>query len=125
MFCDAHNAWPKGLEVVGSAIIEAPDGDTVAQDAELNRIYTRYLRDRQSLTPEEEDRISWQLNNIMGSYENAYYAWRLDIIGDTEWQRFRDAACLHRIGQGRGSQDSLFLSDSFETYMGDTGVDPD
>jgi len=32
----------KGLEVVGSAIIEAPDGDTVAQDAELAVAFERF-----------------------------------------------------------------------------------
>lgn len=32
----------KGLEVVGSAIIEAPDGDTVAQDAEMAVAFERF-----------------------------------------------------------------------------------
>ena len=66
--------------------------------------------------------LSWLLNNIMGSYENAFYLWRLDVIGDSEWQRFRDGGCLHWLMQGRANGDSAFLSDEFEDYMRETCV---
>lgn len=61
--------------------------------------------------------LGWMMNTIMGSYENAYFAWRLGIISDREWGRFREGACIHWIDQNRESFDSPYLAEEFKNYM--------
>jgi hypothetical protein len=93
---------------------------TFATNPQLSKEWEKYRELGPETPAEDMVNLSWLLNNIMASYENAFYSWRLDIIGDDEWQRFRDAGCFHWQIQGRAKGDSLFLSDEFEEYMNQT-----
>lgn len=56
-------------------------------------------------------------NNIMADYENAYFSWRLGIIDESQWQRFKAGACIHWTVQDRMGLKSPYLSAEFQAYM--------
>ena len=65
-------------------------------DESLNEAYGFYLSGRSSeLEDATMDRVGMVIRNFFGTYENAYYFYSLGIITETEWQRFKDAACSH------------------------------
>lgn len=92
-----------------------------ATHPELNKAYTNRLVNRPN-SDSDRAALSWLNNNIMGSYENAYFYWQLGIIGDNQWQRFQKGACIHWKEQDRQTYKSPYLSDEFQNYMRKTCV---
>jgi len=65
-------------------------------DAEVARLYATYSSEGlRALGDTDQGRIIAMVNNVMGVYENAYFARRYGIIGDEEWLRFQAGACIH------------------------------
>jgi hypothetical protein len=90
-------------------------------DPELSKLYGTYLNQgRDALADGEAARISGLINNIMGSYENAFFARQYGIIGDEEWLRFQSGACMHfSVGRKNRSKFS-FITPRFRQHLEDT-----
>ncbi len=68
---------------------------TIASDAELSSIWRAYsFSQMDELDQAQKSRIDLLLLNLFGSYENAYYANKLGIIEDSEWNRFLVGTCI-------------------------------
>jgi hypothetical protein len=79
----------------------------IASNPELTYIWDAYLRGRaDSLDELESARLRQLLANAFGSYENAYYAYQLGIMGQSEWVRFENSACRN---MGRIDRNNRFM----------------
>ncbi|MCH6550073.1 MAG: hypothetical protein IH812_09640 [Proteobacteria bacterium] len=85
---------------------------------DLSRLYRTYLRQgMQAVDEAERGRIDELIYNVMGSYENAFFARNYGIIGDEEWSRFQFGACIHYT-TARENQLSLpFITAKFRKFL--------
>ena len=68
----------------------------ILSDPELARLSNAYREGEwKTFDRIERSRVGMLVNNIMGSYENTYFARNYGTIGDTEWERFLSGACEH------------------------------
>lgn len=59
------------------------------------------------------------VNDVMGIYENAYFANRYGIIGDEEWLRFQAGACIHYQTAVANKLSLRFTTPGSRRYPGD------
>lgn len=85
---------------------------------DVSRIYGVYVRQGlDALEVGDQGRASGMINNIMGSYENAWFAWRYDVLDDEQWQRFRTGACIHfKLAHEQGLN-LRFITDPYREYL--------
>jgi hypothetical protein len=86
--------------------------------ARLYRIYSDEGID--ALDDTEQDRVAGLVNNVMGTYENAYFARRYEIIGDEEWLRFQSGACVHYRTAVENKLSLRFTTPGFRRYLEET-----
>lgn len=90
-------------------------------DPDLSRLFGVYMdQGREALKDDEQGRISGIVNNIMGIYENAFFARNYGIIGDEEWVRFQSGACLHFLAARKNQLNLRFLTVRFRQHLEDT-----
>lgn len=90
-------------------------------DPELSRLYGIYMEQgHAALDGVARGRISGLINNIMGSYENAFFARSYGIIGDEEWVRFESGACLHFLVAQENQLRLRFMTPRFRQHLEDT-----
>jgi hypothetical protein len=90
-------------------------------DPELARLYGLYMdKGRAALKDGEHGRVSGLVNNIMGVYENAFFARGYGIIGDEEWLRFQSGACLHFLIARKNQSTLRFVTPRFRKHLEDT-----
>ena len=90
----------------------------IASDPDLSRIVDMYTGGAFSdLDPSEINRLSYLINNLFGSYENAFYATKFGIIGESEWQRFEIGACLHFGWVTEYGMSTRFITEEFRAYL--------
>ena len=65
----------------------------------------------------EQSRVSMLVNNILGSYENAFFARNYGTIGDTEWERFLYGACDHYLRAIQNGLSLRFTTTEFRKYL--------
>jgi len=66
----------------------------IASDTELSIIWLAYSSlEMEQLDQVQISRLDLLLLNLLGSYENAYYANSLGIIEDSDWNRFLNGMC--------------------------------
>jgi hypothetical protein len=90
----------------------------ILSDRELTRLYVAYTEDGiASLDELDRTRAAMLVNNVLGSYENTYFARNYGIVGDVEWTRFQSAACTHfRLARKNGLR-LPFLTSEFKEYL--------
>lgn len=87
-------------------------------DSVAARSYDLYMsKGWQALDGAERGRVRALVNNIMGSYENAYFARRYGVIGDEEWDRLRYGACLHYLTARENGLSLPFTTPRFREYL--------
>lgn len=93
----------------------------ILADPELTRVYNAYQQDGIATLDEvETTRVAMLVNNVMGSYENSYFARSYGIVGDVEWTRFLTAACIHfRLAKKNGLR-LPFLTTEFKEYLSES-----
>jgi hypothetical protein len=70
-----------------------------------------------ALDAADRGRISAMINNIMGSYENAFFARRYGVIGDEEWERLQYGACLHYLLARKNRVPLQYTTPRFRAYL--------
>lgn len=85
---------------------------------EVASLFGSYLRgDIGELDDGQRGRVTGLINNVMGVYENAYFARSYGIVGDEEWARFEYGACLH-YGLATANGLSLrYITPSFRDFL--------
>lgn len=92
--------------------------ELIIADPELARLYDTYGREGiGAVSDVDGGRIAALVNNVMGAYENAYFARRYGIIGDEEWQRFQSGACIHYQAAVANKLSLRFTTTGFRQYL--------
>jgi hypothetical protein len=87
-------------------------------DAEVARLYAIYGSEGlEALDDTGQGRIAALVNNVMGIYENAYFARGYGIIGDEEWVRFQAGACIHYQKAVENKLSLRFTTPGFRQYL--------
>lgn len=87
-------------------------------DPELSRLYGIYVEEGvEALEDSDRGRISGLINNLMGIYENAYFARGYGIIGDQEWVRFQNGACVHYPTAVKNDLSLRYITPEFRRYL--------
>ena len=93
----------------------------VLTDPQLSEIFQKYYvtGDISSLEGTELTQLNLLTLNIMGSYENAYFARDYGVIGDEEWARFENGICSHfnSVNQLELTIPLTFITDQFREYL--------
>jgi hypothetical protein len=90
-------------------------------DPEVARLYGIYSDEGiEALDGTERTRVSGLINNVMGVYENAYFARRYEIIGDEEWLRFQSGACIHYQMAVANKLSLRFTTPGYRRYLNET-----
>lgn len=90
-------------------------------DAEVARLYATYSSEGlRALGDTDQGRITAMVNNVMGVYENAYFARRYGIIGDEEWMRFQAGACIHYQLAVKNELSLRFTTPGFRRHLDET-----
>ncbi len=90
----------------------------ILSDPELARLFNAYGEGEwTTFDGIERSRVAMLVNNIMGSYENAYFARNYGTIGDTEWERFLIGACEHFLTGKQNGFGFRFLTAEFKEYL--------
>lgn len=87
-------------------------------DPELSRTFRVYSEHGiEALDEGGRYRIAALVNNVLGIYENAYYARRYGIVGDEEWLRFQSGACIHYRKAVANELSLRFTSPAFRQFL--------
>ncbi len=87
-------------------------------DAEVAQLYATYSSaGLEALGDTDRSRIVAMVNNVMGVYENAYFARRYGIIGDEEWMRFQAGACIHYQKAVENELSLRFTTPGFRKFL--------
>lgn len=87
-------------------------------DPELSRTFSVYSsQGMEALDDEGRYRIGALVNNVIGIYENAYFARRYGIIGDEEWMRFQAGACIHYQKAVENELSLRFTTPAFRKFL--------
>ena len=90
-------------------------------DPEVSRLFQIYLNDGfKALDDADQGRIDGLINNVMGIYENAYFARGYGIIGDEEWSRFQSGACTHYRRAIQNELPLRFITPGFREHLDET-----
>jgi len=90
-------------------------------DPELARLYGIYSREGfEALDVTGRSRVSALVFNVMGVYENAYFARGYGIVGDEEWLRFQAGACIHYRAAVENDIELRFTTPGFRKYLEET-----
>jgi hypothetical protein len=90
-------------------------------DPEIARLYAIYTAEGLgALDDTGQGRIAAMINNVLGIYENAYFARRYGIIGEEEWLRFQSGACIHFQAAVENKLSLRFTTPGFRRYLGET-----
>lgn len=85
---------------------------------DLSRLYAIYVRDGlDAMEGDERGRARRMINNIMGAYENAWFAWRYDVLDDEQWERFRSGACIHFVLAQEHGMNLRFITEPYRDYL--------
>lgn len=95
-------------------------------DPELSRLFRIYSEQGiEALDDGGRRRIGALVFNVMGIYENAYFARRYGIVGDEEWLRFQSGACTHYQTAVENKLSLRFTTPGFRRYLDETcGSEP-
>jgi hypothetical protein len=92
--------------------------ELLISDAEVARLWAIYVREGfEALDDTDQSRIFAMAYNVMGSYENAYFARRYGIIGDEEWMRFQAGACRHYRTAVKNEFPLRFTTPGFREFL--------
>lgn len=90
-------------------------------DPEVARLFGIYSAEGlEALDDTEQTRIAAMINNVMGIYENAYFARRYGIVGEEEWLRFQSGACIHYQKAIENKLSLRFTTPGFRRYLDET-----
>jgi hypothetical protein len=97
---------------------------TVASDPDLAERWQAYMSNSAAQDPAADMRLQLLLNTLWAAYESAYYAWRYEILGSSEWTRFAFQICLRYESDGTpwsrpssGQPIRDLLTDEFVGYV--------
>jgi hypothetical protein len=92
--------------------------ELIISDPELARLFNTYSSEGfEALDDTGQTRISAFVFNIIGAYENAYFARRYGIVGDEEWLRFQSGACMHYQKAVANRIPLRFSTHGFQRYL--------
>lgn len=95
--------------------------ELIITSPELARLFGIYSdQGLEALEDADQGRIAALVNNVMGVYENAYFAKQYGIIGDEEWLRFQSGACIHYQAAIANELSLRFTTPGFRRYLGET-----
>lgn len=90
-------------------------------DPEVARLFEIYSAEGlEALDETGQARIAAMINNVLGVYENAYFARRYGIVGEEEWLRFQSGACIHYQKAIENKLSLRFTTPGFRRYLGET-----
>ena len=91
----------------------------VTQDEQLTRLYGKFVEeDLVGLTTDEQWRLRLVINQLLGIYENSYFARQYGTLGPSEWSRFETQICTLRARMPADMWDAVkpLLTDEFNEY---------
>jgi hypothetical protein len=95
--------------------------ELIITDPEIARLFGIYGDEGiEALDDTDAGRIAALVNNVMGIYENAYFARRYGIIGGEEWVRFQSGACIHYQTAVKNKLALRFTTPGFRRYLHET-----
>ena len=89
----------------------------ITDSAAANSYYRYEDHGWQALDAADRGRVSAMVNNIMGSYENAFFAKRYGVIGPEEWERLRFGACVHYLLARKNGLHLPYTTPQFRKYL--------
>jgi hypothetical protein len=95
-------------------------------DPELSRLFFAVYMEQgiEALNDGDRGRVSALVNNIMGIYENAFFARSYGIVGDEEWTRFQSGACVHFLVARENQLNLRFVTPRFRQHLEETCETP-
>ena len=88
----------------------------MASDPVLTAIFYKAVESPAELTDTERRQIEFVFDAMWGMSENAYFARKHGVLGDSEWSRFERVICENRETVDWTIQERL-LTDEFKLYL--------
>lgn len=90
-------------------------------DPVLFELFRSYANgDFDDMDDKDQLRVVFVENNILGSYESAFYSREYGIISEREWSRFQVGACNHYGYAARNARTLTLITQDFNDFLKNT-----
>ena len=92
--------------------------ENLMADPSLRNCFSQYQQNGyDSIDNTECGGVFYLINNIIGTYETAFFDRQYGFIGEAEWSRLSSSACRHYLTAKEHGPNLNFITDDFREFL--------